>query len=190
QIRRIGRKVKHAAAGRFDRVPYFSGVMSTEVVEDHDGAVMNARAKYLRNELDEPRLVHRTHHRAVTDDAVVLDCTDNRQVFSPVGGLGVPHSGPRRSATVRDRHRDVASGLINENEVVRIYAGDFFEERPPLFLDVGAILLGGAKGLFFRVTPARRRARPRLDALSSPPYRSTHALHSSGSVRSGFSATS
>jgi len=34
------------------------------------------------------------------------------------------------------------------------------------------------------------KAPPRVDALSSPTYRATHALHSSGSVRWGSSATS
>src|SRR5690554_3153558 len=46
------------------------------------------------------------------------------------------------------------------------------------------------RAIFFRVRPARQRARYMLDVVIGPPYLAIHTPQSSSMVRSGFSATS
>jgi hypothetical protein len=165
-------------------------MVSSKVVEDNNSAAMDSRAQHILHEVNEAWLVHRADHRVMAHDAVSADGADHRDVFAPIRGLLIANSNSARRTPVGRRHRDVAARLVEEDQVVDVDGTYLFEERATLFLDVGAVLLGGSERLFFRVIPARASARFMLDSLSSTEWREAQTSHNSATVRSGFSATS
>jgi hypothetical protein len=75
-----------------------------------------------------------------------------------------------RSASVLAGHRNVAAGLVDEDEPSRIYFADFFDEVRTLLERALPVPLRGDEGLFFRVYPMRSMARLIVDRLTTFPY--------------------
>ena len=78
-------------------------------------------------------------------------------------------------------HRRVGPTLVHENQPLRVQAGEFLAEFPPLLLDLRAVLLLGRGIFFLRGSPNRRRAREMVMRLHETPSRWRHSL----SVASG-----
>ena len=181
--------MKESASRSLDQLPHFRSMVGAKIVHHDNGALMKARHKLLPHEVHEPWRIHGALERGAADDAVHADRSDDGEVFAPVCRLRIDDAFADRCAPVGAGHRDVASGLVEEDEVSRVYLRDRAAEDFPLLLDVVSILLGRSKRFFFQVTPARRRARFILDSLIFPPWRATQSAQSSATVRSGFSAT-
>jgi hypothetical protein len=78
--------------------------------------------------------------------------------------------------------------LVDEDQPVGIGIALSIEPVQPPFQDVGAILLDGVAGPFFRVMAWRRKKRQRDEVEAATP-RSNRCLQSSASVMSGVSAS-
>ena len=95
-----------------------------------------------------------------------------------------------RGAGIAAGHRGGDAGLVEEDQFLGFDLPDLVAEDGSLRLDVGAVLLAGAKGLFLRHSPSRRRVRHSVGRLTLVPPRAASSSPYSSSVRSLRSATS
>jgi hypothetical protein len=164
--------------------------VSSEIIEHHDITGIEPTNQATAYEFNESRTVHCAFEGLMGEHTVNPDSSDHAEIFAPVGGFVIEHPLPARRSPIRRSHRDVATGLVDEDQVLEWDFRDGFPESVSLLADVRTKLLRRAEAFFFRVTPARCRARSRLERLSSPPYLSSQASRIASSVASGRSATS
>jgi hypothetical protein len=190
EVRGIGRKEFKSSARGFDREANFEVAVNAEVVPDDDVAGSEQR----REELTRPNThrfgVHGAWQEQWGVDTVEREGGDDAEGLpAPAGDVineSLAAGSPARSA----RQREIDAALVHEPK------SSFAPALAPLRKQlaganyVRSLTFRGLEGLFFRVSPSRRRLRHIVVSLTDTSVASANNFDSSTSDASGrFSAS-
>lgn len=171
QVGRVRRQVQHASAGGLDEPANVRSLVGADVVEHDDVAGLQLAEEDSLEEGLEDLGVRRAFDRHHGADAVHVESADHRGDGARVARDGPVRALATRRASVLAGHREVAAGLVDEDESPRVEFLRELDELAPERLDAWLRLLYRGEGLFFRVSASFSRTRFIEDRLTLWPVR-------------------
>jgi hypothetical protein len=190
EVGRIGRQELEPSPGRFDGEANFEVAVNAEVVPNDDVAVSQQRHEEVTRPNAHRFGVHRARQEQRRVHTVEREGGDEAEGFPAPAGDMVDESlaagSPARSA----RQREVDAAFVNEPKSSLPPALTPLRKQLAGANYVRSLALRGLEGLFFRVSPSRRRLRHIVVSLTDTAVASANNFDSSTSDASGrFSAS-
>lgn len=189
QVRRVGRQELHRGPCSLDELDGLRVLVDSEVVEENNVAWMEVHAELLLDELEPSLAVEGALELLVTENPVLADRANDREVLSLLGRAPINETLAANGPPVLGYELEVAAGLVDEDELREIDGLYPLGKGPSLLDDVRSLLLIGPKLFFFLVMPAARSERPMADLLTDMPKSTSQRSHRSCCVASCTSAT-
>jgi hypothetical protein len=127
--------------------------MGFEIIHDENLAWPELRHQPFPQKGEKDRAIGEAFDRHGGNKALQTQAPQHGEMAPPIDGLRRRGSLAPRRPGVKTGHGLMAARFIEKHQVFRSERLDGILKRDPLLLDVGPLLLGGAKGFFCVVGP-------------------------------------